>query len=68
MKEKDVKFIGSEEYKERMKADKSVQRIMKFCKDNNMNLQGFVDKSDPNAAKTAMTSIFNSITGDDDAK
>ena len=61
----DIKYHGSEEYKKKMQADKRIQDIIKWSKDNGMNLQGFIDKSDPNAAKSAMNSICDSITKGD---
>ena len=64
----DIKYHGSKEYKKKMQADNRIQEIIKFCKDNDLNLQGFVDKSDPNAAKNAMGGILDAITGDNDAK
>jgi hypothetical protein len=61
MANKKIQFIGDDGYEERISENKKVKDIIKFCKENDMNLMGFVDKDNDKALEKGMSQIFNSI-------
>ena len=61
MANKKLQFIGDDGDEERISKNKKVKDIIKFCKENDMNLMGFVDKDNDKALEKGMSQIFNSI-------
>ena len=61
MANKKIQFIGDDGYEKRISKNKKVKDIIKFCKENDMNLMGFVDKDNDKALEKGMSQIFNSI-------
>ena len=61
MANKKLQFIGDDGYEKRISKNKKVKDIIKFCKENDMNLMGFVDKDNDKALEKGMSQIFNSI-------
>tara|TARA_Y100000593_G_scaffold48308_1_gene91291 strand:+ start:381 stop:587 length:207 start_codon:yes stop_codon:yes gene_type:complete len=61
MANKKIQFIGDDGYEKRISENKKVKDIIEFCKENDMNLMGFVDKDNDKALEKGMSQIFNSI-------
>jgi hypothetical protein len=61
MANKKIQFIGDDGYEKKISKNKKVKDIIKFCKENDMNLMGFVDKDNDKALEKGMSQIFNSI-------
>ena len=59
---KEIQFFGDDGYEERMKQNKKVQDIIKFCKKNNMNLMGFADKDSKGSTKKMFKNIAENLT------
>ena len=61
MANKKIQFIGDDGYEKKISKNKKVKDTIKFCKENDMNLMGFVDKDNDKALEKGMSQIFNSI-------